>query len=269
MGALSAGAAQAAIAALDIAPDRPPPPSPGTDAFARWWRTHARRWASRLSARAWSEWRRWWRHELGAELARFDAAGGMMSDLEARDVVRQAFAARELPAPTMAELQGVQAIGRFEGMYGSGIKGATNNWGAVHCNAVPPCPEDCAPGKDSHPDGQKYAICFRVYADPVAGAADMLRELYRRKGVPEAMKAGDALAVAHAMHKARYFEAPPKLYAQAIERNAAKIAKSLGEPHVMVRGGGKVQPPADDDGGGGALLLWLGLGTVVAWRTLR
>lgn len=183
----------------------------------------------------------------------------MMSDAEARAVLQQAFAARGLPPPSLSELQGVGAIGRFEGRYGSAFGGA-NNWGAVQCVGKPPCdPAKCVEAGDSHADGSKYRACFRKYPTPVDGAADLIRELYRRPGVPEAMRAGDATAVARAMRAARYFEAPESQYAKGIELNAAAIAQSIGEPVAMKRGGVAVAPPPKPSGGGalGALAAFV------------
>ena len=57
----------------------------------------------------------------------------------------------------------------------------------------------------------------------------MLREVYRRPGVPQAMRGGNATLVAQRMRAAGYFEAPAELYARAIANNAATIAKNLGE----------------------------------------
>lgn len=203
----------------------------------------------------------------------------MMPDAKAREVVRASFARRKLE-PTLAELQAVQAIGRFEGNYGSGIKlkdggVAVGNWGAVHCVTPPKdgkCSGSCGLGSDSGPDG-RYPICFRLYLkdgkpDHVSGAADLVRELYRRKGVPPALRSGDAQAIAEAMHATHYFEAPVGAYAKAIEANARTIATRLGEPELVKRGGGAVTPPAGDEDGDGWLWgLAIAAGVAVArWR---
>ena len=57
-----------------------------------------------------------------------------------------------------------------------------------------------------------------------------MRELYRRDGVPEALKSGSATGIATAMRATGYFEAPVKRYAKGILGNAKSIAASLGEP---------------------------------------
>lgn len=179
------------------------------------------------------------------------------SDHEARAVIRAAFAARGIAAPSLGELQAAQAIGRFEGGYGKGWGASGNgshNWGAIQCGHTAPCGPGCFEYGDSHADGTGYRGCFRRYPSAVAGAGGLLHELYRRDGVPEAMRDGDATRIASAMRATGYFEAPADKYARAIELNAAALAASVGEPHVVVRGGGRVvidpspspppQPPA-------------------------
>ncbi|MEQ9323035.1 MAG: hypothetical protein RIF41_27965, partial [Polyangiaceae bacterium] len=96
-----------------------------------------------------------------------------------------------------------------------------------------------------HADGTGYRGCFRTYVSHVAGAAALLHELYRRAGVPEALRAGDATRLAERMRQTGYFEAPASKYAFAIEAHAAEIASSLGEPVAIARGGvGPALPPA-------------------------
>lgn len=189
----------------------------------------------------------------------------MMSDAAARKVLLGAYKLRKRPVPSKTELQAVQAIGRFEGRYGSGIRAqdggiVKNNWGAVHCVTPPTKEGECKPGcrlgRDSGPKGI-YAICFREYASPELGAADLVRELYRRPGLETALKSGDALAVATVMKKTGYYEAPLNAYALAIENNARHIAQKLGEPE-LVRRGKKTRPP-EDDGAGVAVVAALAL----------
>lgn len=158
-----------------------------------------------------------------------------LDDASARAVLLEAFERQNL-RPNAAALQAVQAIGRFEGNYGIAFGGA-NNWGAIQCGAAPPCPPDCVELTDTHADGSKYQWCYRIYPTRVDGAADLIRELYRRPGVPEALASGDALAVATAMRESHYFEATAANYALAIERNAETIATNLEEPWIVKRGG--------------------------------
>lgn len=169
--------------------------------------------------------------------------------------------------PTLPELQAAQAIGRFEGIYGAwGPGGASNNFGAIQCGHYAPCAEGCFEHGDSHADGTDYVGCFRVYATPEDGAADLVRELYRRPGVPEAMRAGDAQAIATAMHDSQYFEADPQDYGSAIERFSEMVAEGVGEPWVVKKGGGAVSPGGTSNGGGLGLLI--GLGAAAALWTI-
>lgn len=165
-----------------------------------------------------------------------------MPDTEARAILEEAFASRG-QTPTLAELQAAQAVARFEGGYGGGWKDdgiGSHNWGAIQCGHTAPCEPGCFEYGDSHADGSGYRGCFRIYDSDVAGAAALLHELYRRADVPEAMVAGDATRVAEAMRATGYFEAPASSYAAAVEAHAGAIAEALGEPHLVVRGGGRV-----------------------------
>ena len=175
-------------------------------------------------------------------------------------------------SPTLAELQTAQAIGRFEGRYGDWI--AVNNWGAIQCAARAtddtPCPAGCVEHGDSNAEGVKYRGCFRVYATPVEGAAALLHQLYRREGVPEAMRAGNATATADAMRATRYFEAPAAKYAKAIADVAASIATSLGE-ELAVTLTGPTPPPlvVELDEAAAALVVLMGIGILLAARARR
>ncbi len=200
-----------------------------------------------------------------------------MSDGEARAYIRGAFELRGLPAPTLAELQGIGAIGRFEGNYGAAF-GDANNWGAVQCKARQPCPAGCTPVTDRDANGVAYAACFRVYETPAHGAADMLREVYRRPGVPEAMRAGNASLVAERMRAGRYFEAPARLYARGIVGNAKSIAASLKEKLAIDLHGVDSAPPPEtpderapgESSGTAALPELVGLlGFLLALKTLK
>jgi hypothetical protein len=172
-----------------------------------------------------------------------------MSDNEARGVLIEAFELKGI-RPTLAELQAVQAIARFEGGYGGGWRGAgvgSNNWGAIQCGHYAPCKAGCFQNVDTHASGEAYQGCFRIYATPAEGAAGLIHELYRREGVPEAMRAGDATRIADRMRATGYFEAPATKYALAIENNAADIARSLQEGVQVRRGGVSTGPTTGPD----------------------
>jgi hypothetical protein len=142
-------------------------------------------------------------------------------------------------AGSPTELQIAGAIARGEGYYGRAVyydRGSpirdTNNWGAVQALSRPPCPADAFEATDHHADGTEYQACFRRYATPEEGARDFVRNLAtgRRSSVAPLLRSGDVDAVARAMRVGGYFELAADKYADAIERNAAAIARALGEP---------------------------------------
>lgn len=160
-------------------------------------------------------------------------------DREARPILLVAYATQGLPEPTMEELQVAQAVARFDGKYGLGWRGVEpppHNWGAIQCGHKAPCGEGCFEYGDRHGDGQRYRACFRRYPNRVSGAADLLHQLYRRPGVPEAMRRGDVLATAKAMKASRYFEADAEAYALQLKRHAAQLAAALDEPDLTTMG---------------------------------
>ncbi len=156
---------------------------------------------------------------------------------QAREVLRDAFARRGI-SPSRAELQLVQSIGWLESgeNYGAGLG---NNWGSIHAPG-PPCGAGSRPAVDTDSKGRKYDTCLRVYADPVSGAADLVRELYRRRDVARALRTGNALAVAKAMRtpsKSRtgtiigsYHETRPDRYARGLQLRSEHLANILDEP---------------------------------------
>ena len=117
-----------------------------------------------------------------------------------------------LPEPTQAQLYGAMAVACRESGYGFGWTGAlagSNNWGAVQAG-LPPCVDGYSvQGKDSHPDGTLYDVCFRVYATPAEGALGTLKTLYINHGratVFEAAKRGNMQAFGQAMFNSGYYE---------------------------------------------------------------
>jgi hypothetical protein len=124
-------------------------------------------------------------------------------------------------------------------------------------------------GKDSMPPSGAQSnavtkpVCFRSYADDVAGAVDLVRNLTTAR--PRTMKAlatGDADQIAAAMYAERYYTGTSKIaaanvatYASAIARRAGEIAKSLHESVRVARARVRV-----DDG--------MHLGTIVPLAAL-
>jgi hypothetical protein len=181
-----------------------------------------------------------------------------------------------LPGKTPAALQAVQAISSFEGGAGVGCwtsrggatpcPGVCHNWGAeqlpgspvTHDGSTPNCPAGSAPCVDSHPnaDGSNtyFGVCFKTFDTREAGAVSYLRTLLVQFGTAGAIGSGDADAIASSMYRNHYFggygaTAEERIagYASAIERSAASVASSLGEPVYVTRKGGA--GASDGDGG--------------------
>ena len=199
------------------------------------------------------------------------------TDQWAREVVLDAWAAQHPGLePTLAEIQAIQAVGRFEGSYGLATRPAawvgSHNWGAVQCGHGAPCGDHCFETQDSHADGTVYRWCYKRYPSAVDGAADVVRLLTdKRPTVWAAMRAGSADDIAGQMRETGYHETPAPKYAERISANARELAEALGEPWVVRRA---VDPPLmvepvapagedapDDDGG----LMVLGLGLGLWW----
>lgn len=158
----------------------------------------------------------------------------------ARGVLRRVWPASTLPASPTA-LQAAQAVARGETYYGRGWKNActgSRNWGALQSTDGTGCA-----ATDTHPTASgasvPYAARFRVYDTDDAGAADFLRVLLRG-GVSAALAAGDAQAIAAAMHANGYFEGfgatvedRIRNYASAIAKNARAVAAGNAEPLVV------------------------------------
>lgn len=118
----------------------------------------------------------------------------------ARDILKQAFAQMWPDAPLSA-IQAAQAVAILESSYGLGWKGAgkgSNNWGAVQSNppkhsgglkpifwqdehpdtSVFSCPAGTFLRTDSHPSGRRYWVCFRKYESPLAGAKNLIANIF-------------------------------------------------------------------------------------------
>lgn len=224
------------------------------------------------------------------------------NDIFGREVLERVWPSVLGEAPTPTELQVVQAVSLGEGGYGLatyrlldiapgpnygqviGETPRSNNWGAVQAGS-PPCDPsrsfeatDSSPARrtEDNPAGY-YQACFRRYETEDEGCASFLRTLlvgskaFDRSAVREAARGGSADEVAAAMHASHYFEGFGATvservdhYADAIEKNAASIARNLGEPMYVFRGwtGGLAggRPLAGPILAlGAAYLLWRGL----------
>jgi len=164
-------------------------------------------------------------------------------------------------APTPAERQIVMAVSDLESNYGKGWKGpgaSSHNWGAVQTRSK----ENSFSHQDSSAQG-KYITNFKAYPDDIAGAADVVRNLFKANGkqrmpdpnnanramganingpgraelIEAATQNGDTNAFSRAMWYTDYFEgtAPDfaeriRVHANAIQKNVDSIASALGEP---------------------------------------
>jgi hypothetical protein len=170
-------------------------------------------------------------------------------DVDARQLVMEAWSMERRQSPTLAAVQAVQAVARLETGYSTTWKTpGVHNWGAITCNRVATAEGDCGPNcflsRDHDAQGRVVKRCFRRYAKPLDGVRALLREmLVRRPAVDAVVNAGDVLAIAQAMHDTRYFEAPVPKYAHAMLEHAGWIARTLGEP-LMLRGAAAAPPPA-------------------------
>lgn len=172
-----------------------------------------------------------------------------MNHIEARVIITEAFEL-QLPdvIPVRSVLQALQAVCSAETNYGQGWKlggVGSNNMGAVQ-SGRPPC--SLATGfeyTDTHPnpDGTStpYSICFKKYASPTLGAADVARIMYGKPGAhkPALARAiaGDMYGVSAAMRAQGYYEGFGRTQAERIAnhhkwlmRHVTAIAQALQEP---------------------------------------
>lgn len=199
----------------------------------------------------------------------------MTSHAQARKTLVTAWAEEHpSPKPSVWELQGVQAVALGESHYGDAY-GDCRNWGSVH-GGKPDEQGECPPGTlkwvDKDANGNPYETCMKCYADDVAAARHVVRLLTtKRPQTWAALRAGKSLHdVAAAMRREAYFEAPVEVYAKLLERCAASIAKSLGEP-LFGASSLPSQPGTSEAGGGGGvfLLFALGVGGTLLGRKRR
>lgn len=169
----------------------------------------------------------------------------------ARNVLYKAFLRVMKREPTLAELQMVQAVAAAETNYGKGWKGAgvgSNNWGAIQCckpkDGV--CPPNSFLYEDTHPlpDGtnEKYQICFKSYATPEDGAADLIYHIFvkRRSAVLPAVASGSLWGFSEAMYNTGYYEGHGKTkedriagHVKFLQRRLDQITKALGEEQQL------------------------------------
>jgi len=183
---------------------------------------------------------------------------------DARAVIRAALRAPQVAALLQGQAadpvleQAFQAQGWLESGYGSGR--ARNNWGSVQAGHGPPCQPGSVELTDHHKDGSPYQWCYRAYDTPTVGAADMMRQVLRRPWMEALMRSGDATAIEGGLrhvHRAPFLGAyleGPHNYALGLEKRAAVIAETIGEPVYVVRGGGQRPKSAESGASYGAAL---------------
>jgi len=194
--------------------------------------------------------------------AAFSAASHANLHRWAAGIANQAFQQVMGRAPTPAERQIVMAVSDLESNYGKGWKegqgSGSHNWGAVQTKNK----ENSFIHQDSSAQG-KYKTNFKAYPDDIAGAADVVRNLFKANGkqrmpdpnnanramgasingpgrselIKAATQAGDTNAFSRAMWYTSYFEGTAtdfaeriRVHANAIQNAVNSIASALGEP---------------------------------------
>lgn len=180
----------------------------------------------------------------------------------ASSIASQAFQQVMGRQPTTAERQIVMAVSNLESNYGKGWKegkgAGSHNWGAIQ--SVNKNTHQFS-HRDSSAQGS-YNAKFKAYPDDIAGAADVVRNLFKANGkqrmpdpnnanramgaaingpgrselIAQAARTGDTNAFSRAMWYTNYYEgtAPDfaermRVHANAIQRNVDSIASALGE----------------------------------------
>jgi hypothetical protein len=168
------------------------------------------------------------------------------SHAEARYLIVQAYRTliRGEPTELVAEL--AQAVGWLETHYGAAWKAPGDgscNWGAVQ-DKYPICRTSRRPGQpwapehtcfayvDTKPQSNgtstPYAVCFRRETDHVAGALELVRQVYgKRATVLGAALRGDAKGFSAALHATRYYEGWGATVPERIQHHADAVAGSL------------------------------------------
>lgn len=184
--------------------------------------------------------------------ARIQWLGQSFSHAQARKVIESAYRSEFGDSPTLCEAQFAQTIALIESQYGSGWGGAgagSNNWGAVQAGKPPCDPATSFTYTDTHPTdtGQSipYSICFRKYSTPEAGAAHMIRILYKQMPrVSAAALRCDSYGVSAAMYDSRYYEgfgatreARIANHHKAVLFRLKQITTALKEPMPVAKAG--------------------------------
>lgn len=150
-------------------------------------------------------------------------------------------------SPSLREVQFVQAVALLESTYGAGWKNdgvGSNNMGAVQAG-LPPCDANEFLYSDSHPqsDGssKRYEVCFKRYASPQAGMADVARILYKQMKI----RPTSIHDVSQQMYEAHYYEGFGATKAARIAGHEKRLAEGLTEITTAL---GEPMPPRSSAG---------------------
>lgn len=218
---------------------------------------------------------------------------------EAHDIIQTAWIAEvgdpdEAPFSLPAR-QLLLAVSAFEGGFGTShyANGAPteDNWGAIHCpgqlgkQRIEPRGNElwshCVLGVDQNVHG-KFDVYFRGYPDGLSGARDFVRLMLKRGADVDTLNSGDSARLARQMYEKHYYgrkkgeshEDAIERYTVAIDASAKRIAKALGQPLHVARGGvapGETEEgePATNAEDGGESLIMLGVALFGAYLALR
>jgi len=144
--------------------------------------------------------------------------------------------------PLRAVLQACQGVGWLETDYGAGWHGdgaGSNNIGAIQAGNPPCNPATSFLYTDTNPTNTgtnvPYQVCFRRYATPELGWADLVRVMYvKRPSVLEAAKTGDLYAVSEALYDTNYYRGFGATKAQRVAHHYAALRSAVNRAAVAL-----------------------------------
>lgn len=169
----------------------------------------------------------------------------MLSDLDCRKILEEAFRRQFGREGKRAELQCLQAVAWLETSYASGWKPpGAGSWNFGACQAGSSWRGATFIYTDTHPlpDGtsQPYSVRFRAYPSAVDGAADLVKIVYvnmKRESALVAAGKGDTAGFSAALHATGYYEGFGATVGQrighhhdAVVKAIRRQCKALGEP---------------------------------------
>lgn len=169
----------------------------------------------------------------------------MLSHAEARAIFAEAYRSKYGVDGRVCVLQALAGVAWLETQYASGWgKAGAGSWnfGAIQSGRTPCDPSRSFEYTDTSPkpDGTStpYRICFRKYASPLEGAADLVRVMYQKRPlVLAAAESGELYDVSTALYDTVYYqgfgktrEARIRHHHTALLSAVTRIARSLREP---------------------------------------